>query len=28
MERYIWSRLNKQQIGAFTEYYVKMELTM
>jgi len=28
MERYIWSRLNKQQVGAFTEYFVKMELTM
>ena len=28
MPRYIWSRLNKQQVGAFTEYYVKMEMTM
>jgi hypothetical protein len=28
MERYIWSRLNKQQVGAFAEYFVKMELTM
>lgn len=28
MPRYIWSRLNKQQVGAFTEYFVKMELTM
>lgn len=28
MQRYIWSRLNKQQVGAFTEYFVKMELTM
>lgn len=28
MQRYIWSQLNKQQVGAFTEYFVKMELTM
>jgi hypothetical protein len=28
MERYCWSRLNKQQVGAYTEYFVKMELTM
>ena len=28
MPRYIWSSLNKQQVGAFTEYFVKMELTM
>jgi hypothetical protein len=28
MPRYIWSRLNKQQVGAFTEYFVKMEMTM
>ena len=28
MQRYQWSRLNKQQVGAFTEYFVKMELTM
>ena len=28
MPQYIWSRLNKQQVGAFTEYFVKMELTM
>lgn len=28
MERYIWSRLNKQQVGTYTEYFVKMELTM
>lgn len=28
MPRYIWSRLNKQQVGAFTEYFVKMEFTM
>jgi hypothetical protein len=28
MQRYIWSRLNKQQVGAYTEYFVKMELTM
>ena len=28
MERYQWSRLNGQQVGAYTEYFVKMELTM
>jgi hypothetical protein len=28
MERYQWSRLNKQQVGAFAEYFVKMELTL
>jgi len=28
MGRYIWSRLNKQQVGANTEYFVKMELTI
>jgi hypothetical protein len=28
MQRYQWSRLNTQQVGAFTEYFVKMELTM
>lgn len=28
MQRYIWSRLNNQQVGAYTEYFVKMELTM
>lgn len=28
MERYVWSQLNKQQVGAYTEYFVKMELTM
>jgi hypothetical protein len=28
MERYCWSHLNKQQVGAYTEYFVKMELTM
>jgi hypothetical protein len=28
MQRYLWSRLNKQQVGAYTEYFVKMELTM
>jgi hypothetical protein len=27
-QRYNWSRLNKQQVGAFAEYFVKMELTM
>ena len=26
--RYIWSKLNKQQVGTFSEYFVKMELTM
>jgi hypothetical protein len=28
MERYQWSRLNKQQVGAFAVYFVKMELTL
>lgn len=28
MPRYQWSTLNTQQVGAFTEYFVKMELTM
>ncbi len=28
LERYKWSALNKQQVGAFVEYFVKMELTM
>jgi hypothetical protein len=28
MQRYKWSHLNKQQVGAYTEYFVKMELTM
>jgi hypothetical protein len=28
MERYVWSRLNKQQVGAYAEYFVKMEFTM
>jgi hypothetical protein len=28
MQRYQWSRLNSQQVGAYTEYFVKMELTM
>lgn len=28
MKRYEWSRLNKQQVGAYAEYFVKMELTM
>lgn len=28
MERYVWSRLNKQQVGKYSEYFVKMELTM
>ncbi len=28
MQRYAWSRLNRQQVGAYTEYFVKMELTM
>ena len=26
--RYQWQRLNRQQVGAFSEYFVKMELTM
>lgn len=28
MQRYQWSALNKQQVGTFCEYYVKMEMTM
>ncbi|MFM8332216.1 MAG: hypothetical protein ACKN9T_11050 [Candidatus Methylumidiphilus sp.] len=28
MRRYQWTRLNKQQVGAYAEYFVKMELTM
>ncbi|MDD5296248.1 MAG: hypothetical protein PHU46_04985 [Rhodocyclaceae bacterium] len=28
MQRYQWSHLNTQQIGAYAEYFVKMELTM
>ncbi|VAV83969.1 hypothetical protein MNBD_DELTA01-1542 [hydrothermal vent metagenome] len=28
MRRYNWSRLNNQQVGTYTEYFVKMELTM
>jgi hypothetical protein len=28
MQRYVWSALNNQQVGAYTEYFVKMELTM
>ncbi len=28
VQRYAWSRLNKQQVGAYAEYFVKMELTM
>ena len=26
--RYNWKKLNRQQVGAFSEYFVKMELTM
>ena len=26
--RYNWKKLNRQQVGTFSEYYVKMELTM
>ena len=26
--RYNWKNLNKQQVGAFSEYFVKMEFTM
>lgn len=26
--RYIWNKLNRQQVGAYSEYFVKMELTM
>jgi hypothetical protein len=28
MQRHAWSRLTKQQVGAYAEYFVKMELTM
>jgi hypothetical protein len=28
MSRYIWSKLNKQQVGAYFEYFMKMEFTM
>lgn len=28
MLQYQWSLLNNQQVGAYTEYFVKMELTM
>lgn len=28
MSRYKWSNLNNQQVGAYAEYFVKMELTM
>ena len=28
MHRYIWSKLNRQQVGAYTVIFVKMELTM
>src|SRR5579862_1545467 len=28
MTRYDWNLLNKQQVGAYAEYFVKMELTM
>lgn len=28
MQRYQWSHLSTQQIGAYAEYFVKMELTM
>ena len=28
MQRYHWSHLNAQQVGAYAEYFVKMELTM
>ena len=28
MDRYRWSALNRQQVGAFAEYFVKMELAM
>ncbi len=26
--RYNWKNLNRQQVGAFSEYFVKMEMTM
>ena len=28
MERYQWNKLNKQQVGTYAEYFVKMEFTM
>lgn len=28
MQRYAWKDLNRQQVGAYAEYFVKMELTM
>jgi hypothetical protein len=28
LERHNWSALSKQQVGAYVEYFVKMELTM
>jgi hypothetical protein len=28
MGRYFWSRLNKQQVGRFAEYFVKMEFAL
>ena len=28
MKKYNWEPLNRQQVGAFSEYFVKMELTM
>ena len=28
MSRYNWKPLNRQQVGTYTEYFVKMELTM
>jgi hypothetical protein len=28
MQKYLWSLLNNQQVGMYTEYFVKMELTM
>jgi len=28
MQRYQWAKLNEQQVEAYAEYFVKMELTM
>ena len=28
MTKFAWSKLNNQQVGAYTEYFVKMELTL
>ena len=28
MSRYLWSKLNTQQVGAYFEYFMKMEFTM